>query len=222
MARERSSAVVDALRAALTGAAVRAIAGMRDVGEAFLAKVGAVDGGDHLDTDGDADVWVHYEDALSGMPGVARLFVPGNILFAVPDEDDTAMVVRGRDAHGPGAPYLLHGDAGDATRVPGWLRQKVGLFTKKVLRLESSQADVEVQAGSGHNVVLNGGTLRLARVTDRVRVGVLTGTAGPYPVNFVFQPLDADGNPAGPPVTGTSVTISGVVSNEDGALHAVG
>src|SRR4051812_15652834 len=110
--RDASAAAVAALRELFTGPVIRSIAAIRDAGEVILAKVTNLDGGDHLDTEGDADAWVHYQDALSGMQGIARLYVPGNVLFAMPLEGESAMVLRPRDQHGPGINYLLHGDLG--------------------------------------------------------------------------------------------------------------
>lgn len=73
-------------------------------------------------------------------------------------------------------------------------------------------------SGSG-DVVLDGGTLKSVRVTDPVRIGTITGVAGPYPVSFSFQAVDADGAPSGSPVVGPTVTLTGVVSNAGGAPH---
>jgi hypothetical protein len=58
--------------------------------------------------------------------------------------------------------------------------------------------------------------LKVARATDPVRVGTITGTAGPYPVTFVTTLVDADGAPVST-VTGPTATLSGVVSNAGGA-----
>ncbi len=80
---------------------------------------------------------------------------------------------------------------------------------------------VNVTANGTGDVVLNGGSLKLARVTDPVRVGTLSGTAGPYPVVFTFTPADANGAP-GTPSVGASATLAGVVSNAGGASRAKG
>ena len=77
---------------------------------------------------------------------------------------------------------------------------------------------IEVTSQSGQDIVLNAGEFKVARVTDPVRVGTLVGTAGPYPVNFTFTPLDANGAP-GAPSTGLTVTLSGVVSSAGGAAN---
>jgi hypothetical protein len=67
-------------------------------------------------------------------------------------------------------------------------------------------------------VVINGGTLKVARVTDPVRIGTLTAVAGPYPVTFTTTLQDADGVP-GAPVVGPTATLSGVISNAGGAAR---
>lgn len=215
----------DALREVLTGAALRAIMGLRDAGEAFLARVGAPEGGDPVDVDTtDAaapegrDIWVRVQDELTDAPTTGRLHVPGNLLFALPDAGDTVMVLRGRDTGGPGAAYVLHGDAGRA--LPAWLRTAVGLFTAKLLKIESTGSRVEIVAGAGaEDIVLNAGTLRVARVTDRVVVGTLSGVAGPYPVQFVFTPQNADGTPGAPTPLGATVTLAARIATADGAPH---
>lgn len=86
-----------------------------------------------------------------------------------------------------------------------------------LIRIRAS-GRIEITTESGQDLVLNAGTLKVARVTDPVRVGTLVGTAGPYPVNFTFTPLDASGTP-GTPSTGLSVTLSGVISNAGGAAN---
>lgn len=163
--RDPSASAATGLREILTGAAIRSIAQIRDWGESFLAKMKNADGGDLVDTGDDKkDFWVHYVDELTGHSGLARLFIPGNILFARPTEDDTVMIVRGRDAHGPGNAYALHGDAGTADRVPDWATAssdddvKDGLYSKRTLRIESKEKDVEiVTVASGKTVKIIAG-----------------------------------------------------------------
>lgn len=158
--RHVSSSARSALREMFTGAAIRVIAGIVDMGEAFLAKAHNADGGDLVDTgDNNNDFWVHYVDELTGHAGIARLFVPGNILFARPVDNDTVMIVRGRDAHGPGNAYMVHGDAGTADRVPDWATAssdsdvKDGLYTKRVLRLESKDNGIELNVGTANKSI---------------------------------------------------------------------
>lgn len=85
----------------------------------------------------------------------------------------------------------------------------------------SNNGAVNITANGTGDVVINGGSLKLARVTDPVRIGTLAGTAGPYPVNFTFTPHDADGV-AGTPAVGLTPTLAGVVSNAGGASRAKG
>lgn len=80
---------------------------------------------------------------------------------------------------------------------------------------------VNITAHGTGDVVVNGGSLKIARVTDPVRIGTLTGTAGPYPVVFSTTLVDADGTP-GAPTVGNTATLSGVVSNAGGASRAKG
>ena len=78
--------------------------------------------------------------------------------------------------------------------------------------------NVSISVSGAGDVVLDGGTLKSARVTDPVRIGTITGTAGPYPVTFTTTLVSADGVP-GSPVVGPTATLSGVVSNAGGAEH---
>lgn len=97
-----------------------------------------------------------------------------------------------------------------------------------VIRIRADGA-VEVTAKSGRNVnltvsgggdvVLAGGSLKVARVTDPVNIGTITAIAGPYPVTFTTALQDANGTP-GAPVVGPTATLSGVISNAGGAAHA--
>ena len=80
---------------------------------------------------------------------------------------------------------------------------------------------INITANGTGDVVVNGGSLKLARVTDPVRIGTITGTAGPYPVVFTTTLVDADGTP-GAPTVGNTATLSGVVSNAGGASRAKG
>lgn len=80
---------------------------------------------------------------------------------------------------------------------------------------------INITANGTGDVVVNGGSLKIARVTDPVRIGTVTGTAGPYPVVFTTTLVDADGTP-GAPTVGNTATLSGVISNAGGASRAKG
>jgi len=86
-----------------------------------------------------------------------------------------------------------------------------------VIRLRAN-GDIEITAGSTHEVVINGGTLKVARVTDPVRIGTLTAIAGPYPVTFTTVLQDAAGVPLAP-VVGPTAALSGFVSTAGGAAR---
>lgn len=86
-----------------------------------------------------------------------------------------------------------------------------------VVRIRAT-GKIEVTAKASQDVVLNSGTLKAARVTDPVRIGTVTATAGPYPVVFTVTLDNADGVP-GTPVVNATATLSGVVSNAGGAAN---
>lgn len=48
----------------------------------------------------------------------------------------------------------------------------------KIIVTSAAAQAIEITAGAGANVILNGGVLKVARLTDQV-----TGTAGPYPLS---------------------------------------
>lgn len=86
-----------------------------------------------------------------------------------------------------------------------------------VIRIRAS-GKIEITTETGQDIVLNAGALKVARVTDPVRIGTVTGTAGPYPVVFSTTLVDADGTP-GAPTVGNTATLSGVISNAGGATN---
>ena len=87
-----------------------------------------------------------------------------------------------------------------------------------VLRIRASGV-VELSPKAGQDAVLAGGTLKTARVTDPVCVGTLTATAGPWPVQFIWTPFDANGAPGAPVGPLPTATLAAVVSNAGGAAH---
>lgn len=75
------------------------------------------------------------------------------------------------------------------------------------------------------DVVINGGTLRLARVTDGVNICKLQATAVIYPCTITITPINADGS-FGTPIPTTApvlATVHGVISSEpgNGAEHGL-
>jgi len=81
-----------------------------------------------------------------------------------------------------------------------------------------SGASVSINVDGAGDVVLDGGSLKAARVTDPVNVAVITATAGPYPVTFSTALVNASGVP-GVPTVGATATISGVIASSGGAAH---
>lgn len=201
------------LREAFSAATLRAIIGLREAGHVFLARVATPEGGEPVDTTGGADVFVHVLDALTDLPVVGRLFIPANMLWRKPARDETVMVVEGRDAGAPGAPYVLHGDAGAASAVPPWFGTKSGLHTTGPVVVQSADNDVEVECPGGHNVKLGASaTKKVNREGDSIEPGTLTATAGTpvaagpatmVPVLLTYAP------PVGPPQVIT-LNITGV------------
>lgn len=94
-----------------------------------------------------------------------------------------------------------------------------------VIRIRAS-GDIELTPKAGRDVVVNGGSLKVARETDPVTIGTLTATAPPMggAVMFVFTPMNADGSPGAPtPPPGVpALTLTGAISRAGCALHFKG
>lgn len=71
-------------------------------------------------------------------------------------------------------------------------------------------SEVNSDTSAGKDVVVNGGTLPVARRTDGVVIGTLAGTVAGGVVTFTFIPYDVNGVP-GAPVVGTTITLGGLV-----------
>lgn len=179
------------LREALSAATLRAILGLREAGQVFLARVGTPTNGEPVDTTGGADVFVQVLDALTELPVLGRLFIPANILWHKPRAGETVMVVEGRGASAPGAPYVLHGDAGGASAVPPWFATKSGIYSPGVVVVQSSDGDVEVECPGGSHVKLGASATKgVNRQGDTTDNGTLlfTPNVGMAPAVLVFVP----------------------------------
>lgn len=108
---------------------------------------------------------------------------------------------------------------GDVTVALRMRTDGVTLTAKGATVVITSSGDVQVTAASGRDIVLNGGSKRLAREEDSLNVGTLVGTAGPYPVVFTYVPGAA--GPASPAPPG-GVALGGVILTGTGAAHAKG
>jgi hypothetical protein len=113
----------------------------------------------------------------------------------------------------------------DKTKLPTDLEEgetrvfSVGNINVRISAKSSGGTNsIEITADGG-DVIVNGGELKVARVTDPVNVGTLMGQAGPYPVIFTFTGFDAEGAPVAGISAGSTVTLSAVVSTDGGAEH---
>lgn len=212
------------LREVFSAATLRAIMGLREVGQVFLARVGTPEGGEPVDTTGGADVFVQVVDVLTELPVVGRLFIPANMLWRKPARDETVMVVEWRDAGAPGGPYVLHGDAGAASAVPSWFGTKSGLHTTGPVVVQSADNGVEVVPGGSGVVKLGSAAASKAvnRTGDPVVCGTLifTPNAGLAPAVLTFIPPGGVVPPVTPPMvaiplSGRTGTGSSKVKAED-------
>ena len=236
------------LRQIMNGPALRALMGLRDLGEAVLGFFNDPDGGDVADVDTDAgDIWCAVQGATSDPPTgkiVARLYIPMNAFFRLPKKGESCLVVRGQEADGPGKPYAFYGGGGtadDKSKVapPGWLdASHSGLSVPEHLVIESTGDEVKITANTGgssativlkkdgtvtidaaggKDIVLNGGTLQVARKTDKT-IGDTTMLAWITAVSAKFNA--AAGPMLSAPGTVTVPTDFGVING--GAANVKG
>lgn len=92
--------------------------------------------------------------------------------------------------------------------------------TGTLIKLDKD-GNIHVTPAPGKDVIISGGDLKNARVTDPLAVGTLTGQAGAVPVVFTYVPtMNVGGvDTPGAPTTGPSVSLAGIVSNAGGADH---
>lgn len=92
-----------------------------------------------------------------------------------------------------------------------------------VIRIRAS-GDIELTPKAGRDVVVAGGTLKVARETDPVTIGTVTAVAPPMggAVTFIFTPMHADGTPGAPTAALPSLVLSGAISRAGCATNFKG
>lgn len=176
--RRTPSSGMESLRGVLSAGHMRALLGVRDAGRVALARVRNVLGGAAVEHDG-RDLLVHVVDVLTGLPVLARLHVPANILWRKPRTDETLTVLTPADINSPGGPVALYGDAGAANAVPAWIDTKSGVYADETVRVESRSNDVEVHVADGHLVKLGAAATKgVNRQGDAIEPGTLSVTTG--------------------------------------------
>lgn len=168
------------LRSWLTGAVLRSIIGLRDVGEVIAAFIGSSDNSETSDVDDDkADVWVTAKDHATERIITGRLHVPANILWSKPRKDASVTVLRPADTAAPGSAIIMHGDGGTNGMVPAWYGEDdAGISFDKKAHVESTKDDVVIEAnadgkkvdinatGAGGTVNVNGTDYSLLKTED--------------------------------------------------------
>jgi len=205
----------------LTGAYIRTIAGIRDLGEIIAAYVTHPEGGSVTTIAPDrSDIYVKIIDAISDAPIIGRLFTPLNIMFRLPLNNDNVMVARGQDTHGPGASLVMHGMGGTANTVPPWLdANNSGIYLSEGFLIESTKDKIIITSNSSGtpatvtlnkdgSIVLNGGNLQVARATDPLTLGTIV-VAGTGVASVTYIP--AGGVVPGP--AGLAAAITGTIAS---------
>lgn len=137
------------LRQIFTGATMKRIIGLPSVmADILFGRVKNDSGSVTTIAPDRSDVYVAYVDVLSGIPGIGRLFAPGNIFWRLPKSGDSTMVLKPSEVDGPGVPYVMHGDGGKKNAVPIWLGAgDSGVFDPENLHLEAGGV-VIIKGGS--------------------------------------------------------------------------
>lgn len=138
------------LRQSLTGGTLKKIMGLPGLlSDILLAKIKAPPGGQLTAIANDkSDVYVGYQDVLTGQFGIGRLFAPHSIFWRLPTSGSSAMVIKPSEADGTGIPYVLHGDGGNprATPVPDWLdSNNCGIQAPEMFHIESTNQGVIIK-----------------------------------------------------------------------------
>lgn len=210
--RRQPSTGMENLRSVLGAGHLRTLLGIRDTGRIALAKARNALGGALVENDG-RDLLLHVNDVLTGLPALARLHVPMNMLWRKPRTDETVTVLTPADINSPGGPVAVYGDAGAANAVPPWLDDKSGLYADETVRVESRSHDVEVHVADGHQVKLGAGATKgVNREGDPIEPGTLTVTAGaPVPAGpATTVPLLLTYAPPTGPTQVITISITGV------------
>lgn len=89
-----------------------------------------------------------------------------------------------------------------------------------------SSGNAQVLCDKDGNVIVNNGTLKVARVSDGVVVGTLSATVmvagSPVAAQFIFTPTNADGTPGTPSAPGPTATLAAYIANAGGAAKFKG
>lgn len=124
---------------------------------------------------------------IPGMSGIPLRLTPGLRCKVAAGK----FVLVGWDGGDPSKPYA----------TPAW---------------DAAGTTVEIHVDGG-DIILNGGTLKVAREHDGLNVGTLSGMSPAGPVNLTYIP---GGYPApGAPQAGPSVNLGGIVKDGEGAAH---
>lgn len=182
--------------AAITDAALRRVA---DSGAIAAAKVRAWRGKLHdLSADG-RDLWVAVRETVSDAPKPPVSWLhPAGILFGWADakEGDDVVVLRARRTGEEGG-VAIHGFHRNESWLPPWLLEKVGLYARKVLRVQSTESDIELEPGGAKKIKLGEGATKAVVINgDQVKVpiSVTIATAGPI-ATVTLAWTDATGAP---------------------------
>lgn len=195
---------------ALTDAALRRVA---DSGAIAAAKVRAWRGKLHdLSADG-RDLWVAVRETVSDAPKPPVSWLhPAGILFGWADakEGDDVVVLRARRTGEEGG-VAIHGFHRNETWLPPWLLDKVGLYARKVLRVQSTESDIELEPGPAKKIKLGEGATKAVVIDgDQVKIPISVTIAGMSPaVTATIAWSDESGVPQTLVLTLTSATFNG-------------
>jgi len=155
-ATESLESAFQQLKEMLSGAALRAVAGLKDAGAIATAIVGDDTAQPHTVHSQKHDVWTLFTDVLTGISGVGRLYAPAGVLWRFTPKGMGAIVVRARKMLGAGAALVIpDGGDGSSQVVPGFDdgtnldKDNAGIFLPEGWHIESTGDRVRLVANSG-------------------------------------------------------------------------
>lgn len=149
-----------------------------------------------LRADGSLDVEAKANQAIRITQAEAKVWINGNGSIDIEAKAGQTL----RITHPSGAKLWINGDGSVDVR-------------------SATGTAVNVAAGGAGDVVLNGGTKKVAREEDTLNVGTLVATAGPYPVVFAYVQGTVGAVPPAPP---GGVSLRGVITTGTGAPRTKG
>lgn len=157
------------------------------------------------------DIFVTVLTIPEGDEVEARLGVYGS-----PDEGmvripsiGTEVALIWNDGQPDSEPVVVGSFFGGPKAVDVDVDEETVLIKASRIVIKTTSKDITISTVSGKKVILQNGTLDIARKTDSIDAGQLNGIAGPYPVNFTHFDPKTSAITSGPTVNLTGEITGG-------------